>query len=304
MRNFMTLIIFMPLIIGSLGTHAQEPALADLAKMVLPAVVHIQADENVGAGFFIYPDGHFVTNAHVVGNRKTMTVGILQDNDKTVNYEASVVRVNKAKDIALGKVNLRNLPVLRIADGDVLQVGENVVAFGSPSGLNHSLVQGVVSGQNRNINGVSMLQLNIFLNPGVSGGPVVNRMGEVVGIATATIPGEGTGFAISTSELLQMLCEWDIGFSQSSSLSMASTEVAKAEDTKPSVQWYALPLVIAVLFFFLVIVCAGILWVILRRKRRLHNAKYDDIDVELIETDNTSNFADQDIDITLNNEGG
>jgi serine protease Do len=133
-----------------------------------------------GSGFIVSPDGVILTNAHVVRDADEVTVK-LQDRRE---YRAKVLGSDPKTDVAVLKIDAKNLPVVPVGNSRNLQVGEWVLAIGSPYGLESSVTAGVVSAKGRNIdtNGVQFIQTDVAVNPGNSGGPLFNTRGEVVGI--------------------------------------------------------------------------------------------------------------------------
>lgn len=134
-----------------------------------------------GSGFVISSDGQILTNAHVVDGADTVTVRLLDNKE----YQAKVLGKDRQTDIALLKIDAKNLPVVRLGNSDQLAVGEWVLAIGSPFGLDYSATQGIVSALGRrlpNENYVPFIQTDAAVNPGNSGGPLFNTRGEVVGI--------------------------------------------------------------------------------------------------------------------------
>jgi serine protease Do len=128
----------------------------------------------------VSPDGVILTNAHVVRDADEVTVK-LQDRRE---YRAKVLGSDPKTDVAVLKIDAKNLPVVPVGNSRNLQVGEWVLAIGSPYGLESSVTAGVVSAKGRNIdtNGVQFIQTDVAVNPGNSGGPLFNTRGEVVGI--------------------------------------------------------------------------------------------------------------------------
>jgi serine protease Do len=133
-----------------------------------------------GSGFIVSPDGVILTNAHVVRDADEVTVK-LQDRRE---YRAKVLGSDPKTDVAVLKIDAKNLPVVPLGNTRNLQVGEWVLAIGSPYGLESSVTAGVVSAKGRSIdtNGVQFIQTDVAVNPGNSGGPLFNTRGEVVGI--------------------------------------------------------------------------------------------------------------------------
>lgn len=134
-----------------------------------------------GSGFIVSSDGVVLTNAHVVENADEVTV-LLADKRE---LKAKVVGIDQATDVAVLKLSEKNLPTLKMGDANALKVGEWVIAIGSPFGFDHTVSAGVVSAKTRSLpNGgyVPFIQTDVALNPGNSGGPLLNLQGEVVGM--------------------------------------------------------------------------------------------------------------------------
>lgn len=138
-------------------------------------------ERSLGSGFIISEDGYILTNSHVVDDADTVEVRL---SDRRV-YEASVVGADKGSDIALVKIDADGLPKVKIGESKNLQVGEWVLAIGSPFGFDHTVTAGIVSAKGRSLpseNYVPFIQTDVAINPGNSGGPLFNLDGEVVGI--------------------------------------------------------------------------------------------------------------------------
>jgi serine protease Do len=134
-----------------------------------------------GSGFIVSPDGTILTNAHVVRDADEVTVK-LQDRRE---YRAKVLGSDPKTDVAVLKIDAKNLPVVPLGSTRNLQVGEWVIAIGSPYGLESTVTAGVVSAKGRTLpgdNGTQFIQTDVAVNPGNSGGPLFNTRGEVVGI--------------------------------------------------------------------------------------------------------------------------
>jgi serine protease Do len=134
-----------------------------------------------GSGFIISPDGVILTNAHVVRDAKEVTVK-LQDRRE---YRARVLGSDPKTDVAVLKIDAKNLPTVPVGRSSDLKVGEWVLAIGSPFGLDSSVTAGVVSAKGRSLpddSNVPFIQTDVAVNPGNSGGPLFNTKGEVVGI--------------------------------------------------------------------------------------------------------------------------
>jgi len=160
-----------------------------------------------GTGFFISQDGYILTNNHIVENSEKVTVFTrVQDKE----YEAEIVGTDPKTDIALLKVNDKNLVFADLGDSTKLRVGEWVVAIGNPLGMEHTVTAGIVSAKGRQIQGSlnvpeyqDFIQTDAAINRGNSGGPLVNMNGEVIGITSMILAPTGgnigIGFAIPSN---------------------------------------------------------------------------------------------------------
>ena len=136
-----------------------------------------------GSGFIVSSDGYVMTNAHVVSDASEVTVRTTDRRE----YTAKVIGVDKATDVAVLKIDAKNLPTVRIGDPSKLRPGEWVIAIGSPFGFENSVTAGIVSATSRSMPGgesnyAPFIQTDVAVNPGNSGGPLFNLNGEVVGI--------------------------------------------------------------------------------------------------------------------------
>jgi serine protease Do len=187
-------------------------AFARVAEQVEPSVAHIKVYESevypregTGSGVIVNASGYILTNAHVVRHAVKIRVK-LSDGSET---EAKVIGVDAQTDLAVIKIETtRSLPVARMGDSDKLNVGDWVLAIGSPFGLEQTVTAGIISAKDRVTDSGStpfqqFLQTDAAINPGNSGGPLVSLAGEVVGINTqiATNTGvyNGIGFALPSS---------------------------------------------------------------------------------------------------------
>jgi serine protease Do len=220
------------------GPDSLSAAFERVAKLVEPAVVNISSEQiirtssfmredpfggifggnspfgrsfnmpkdlkqkSLGSGFIVDPSGYIVTNNHVVKNAAKIKVK-LQDGRL---LDGTVVGTDPQTDLAVIKVNASDLPTLRLANSDQVKVGEWVLAFGSPFGLEQTMTAGIISAKGRVIgagNYDNFLQTDAAINPGNSGGPLVNVRGEVVGINNMILSDsggfQGVGLAIPAS---------------------------------------------------------------------------------------------------------
>jgi Do/DeqQ family serine protease len=216
------------------GAMAEGNFIADAAEKVGPAVVRINASRTVkakerpemfddpmmrrffgempdqpkervqrgtGSGFIYSNDGLIMTNAHVVAGADTVEV-VLRDGRKITG---KVLGTDPLTDVAVIRVNERNLPTVNLGDSDSLRPGEWAIAIGNPLGLDNTVTAGIISATGRSSSQVGVpdkrvgfIQTDAAINPGNSGGPLLNQRGEVIGMNTAIIGGgaQGLGFAI------------------------------------------------------------------------------------------------------------
>ena len=164
--------------------------------------VRTPKQQGSGSGVIISTDGYIVTNNHVVADADELTV-TLNDNKE---YSARIIGTDKTTDLALIKIDAKDLPAITIANSENIKVGEWVLAVGSPFNLTNTVTAGIVSAKGRSLyqNGVeSFIQTDAAINPGNSGGALVNTRGELIGINamlySQTGSFSGYGFAIPTS---------------------------------------------------------------------------------------------------------
>ena len=156
-----------------------------------------------GSGIIASEDGYIITNAHVIGETRTAEVVVYLADGTT--YGAVVIGYDRMTDLAALKIDATGLTPAEFGDSDELEVGDPVLALGSPGGLDfqNTLTNGIVSALDREVSGRSgtYIQTNAAINPGNSGGPLVNQYGQVIGINSSKIMAtgyEGMGFAIPT----------------------------------------------------------------------------------------------------------
>ena len=156
-------------------------------------------EEGVGSGFIVSADGYILTNTHVVDNATKVTVRLTDRRE----FQAKVVGTDDKSDVALLKIEAKNLPTVRIGDPTKLRPGEWVVAIGSPFNFQNSVTAGIVSALGRevpnasNYNYVNFIQTDVAVNPGNSGGPLFNMNGEVVGINSQIYSNTGSYAGLS-----------------------------------------------------------------------------------------------------------
>ncbi|WP_267120851.1 Do family serine endopeptidase, partial [Xanthomonas sacchari] len=156
------------------------------------------AGRSMGSGFIISPDGYVLTNHHVVDGASEVKVKLTDRRE----FTAKVVGSDQQYDVALLKIDGKNLPTVRIGDSNLLKPGQWVVAIGSPFGLDHSVTAGIVSATGRSNpyadqRYVPFIQTDVAINQGNSGGPLLNTRGEVVGINSQIFSASGGYMGIS-----------------------------------------------------------------------------------------------------------
>ena len=190
---------------------AYSRAVTGAVDIVAPAVVKVEARVTAfrkgradrggsGSGFVFTPDGLVLTNAHVV--EKAERVAAVLTDGRTC--DASVIGADADTDLAVLKISAPDVSYLALGDASRLRPGQIVVAIGNPFGFQHTVTAGVVSATGRSLRArtgrlmTGLIQTDAALNPGNSGGPLVNVRGEAVGINTAVIlPAQGISFAVS-----------------------------------------------------------------------------------------------------------
>jgi putative serine protease PepD len=205
------------------NTVERKPdSIAGIAARVSPAVVSISVTTanggDTGSGFFINNNGYILTNNHVVAaaaNGGDISVNLI--NGK--NYKATIIGRDASYDLAVLKIDVTDAPALTLGDSDKVQVGDNVIAIGSPLGLAGTVTSGIISAKNRAVTSgsgtgessfINAIQTDAAINPGNSGGPLVDQSGAVIGVnsaiaSTGAIFGSqagsiGLGFAIPINQ--------------------------------------------------------------------------------------------------------
>lgn len=211
------------LVAVSNSIERKPDSVAGIAQRVLPSVVSISAETanggGAGSGFIIDSAGYILTNNHVVEDAATSggSITVTLNGGKTIG--AKVIGRDSSYDLAILKIAATNLPALQFGDSDKIQVGDAVIAVGSPLGLSGTVTSGIISAKNRAVTAggstgessfINALQTDAAINPGNSGGPLVDSTGAVIGVNSAIAslggsnggqPGSiGLGFAIPINQ--------------------------------------------------------------------------------------------------------
>jgi putative serine protease PepD len=194
-------------LVSTKSTIERKPdSVAGIAARVSPSVVSIEVNNGnsggTGSGFFLDSSGHILTNNHVISLAATSGASIQVKLANGKNYGAKLVGRDVSYDLAVIKIAVTDAPALQLGDSDKIQVGDGVIAIGSPLGLTGTVTSGIISAKNRPVTSgggtressfINALQTDAAINPGNSGGPLVDLSGAVIGINSA-IATTGSGF--------------------------------------------------------------------------------------------------------------
>ncbi len=188
-------------------------SVSEIYEKVSPSVVVVVGEEragtSIGTGVIMSADGYIITNEHVVADAQTLYI-ITHDE---YYYSAKIVDTDADSDIALLKIEAENMSAAEFGDSESVKIGENVVSIGTPYGIEYAqtvtdgIISGIRTGVYVNSRKIELLQTNAQLNPGNSGGPLINEYGQVIGINCSKIMTdgvdnyEGMGFSIPTSHV-------------------------------------------------------------------------------------------------------
>jgi serine protease Do len=164
-----------------------------------------EQNSGVGSGFILSADGYVMTNAHVVDDADTIYVTLTDKRE----FKAKLIGVDERTDVAVVKIQATSLPAITIGDSNKVRVGEWVVAIGSPFGLDNTVTAGIVSAKGRDTGDyLPFIQTDVAVNPGNSGGPLINMAGEVIGINSQIYSRTGgfmgISFAIPIDEAIRV----------------------------------------------------------------------------------------------------
>lgn len=184
---------------GARNLDPNDPFFEFFRHFGLPAPEQAPPSRGLGSGFIISADGVILTNAHVVADASEVTVKLTDRRE----FKAKVLGTDPQTDVAVLKIDAKDLPTVRLGDSDKVRVGEWAVAIGSPFGFENTVTSGIISAKSRSLPDgtyVPFIQTDVAVNPGNSGGPLFNLNGEVIGINSqiysSTGGYQGLSFAI------------------------------------------------------------------------------------------------------------
>ncbi len=217
MRKRLLTILLIALLVPLAGADVEQDKIRAI-ELARKSVVSIrtyrqgQEEPGIGSGVILRTDGYIITNHHVVAKAKVVKVTLA--GGKT--YTAKVWKAAPEQDLALLKIEANNLPVAKVGNSDKVKLGETAIAIGDPLGFSGTVTVGTVGGRGRNVKvaGVyykNLIQTDAAINPGSSGGALINLKGEVVGINALVYTGpqsykhaQGLGFAIPINDAIQL----------------------------------------------------------------------------------------------------
>ena len=218
--QYLSLALLATLIFGWTQLPSTQEKQVAMIEKALPKTVMVYAgfmyqEREVllrGSGVFITKNGHILTCAHVL-DLSTHTLGVTIETFNGDYYPAEIVHISDRYDLAIVKIST-DAPInpVRIAKAQSLAVGQEVISIGNPLGLAFTVTHGIISGLNVDLpSGYNMVQSDVFMNPGNSGGPMFNLRGELVGINSRIVPPislpifTGLGFSVSPDQINQYL---------------------------------------------------------------------------------------------------
>jgi serine protease Do len=235
MKNLICFLLLLPF--TAFGQTALTTT--QIAKKVSPSVVVINGKTDsgdvLGSGFIVSKDGKIVTNLHVIRDMKNVSV---QTATGDIFDSISVLATDERRDLAIVRIAGFNLSVLDLGNSDALVVGEAVVIVGSPRGLEGTVTAGILSSVRSSGDGFKLLQTDAAVNPGNSGGPLVNDRGEAVGVVSLILrSSQGLNFAVPINYVRGLLNNiHEPTTLEQTRRSLASTTLAVKQHSGPSLK--------------------------------------------------------------------
>ena len=187
--------------------RGEDPMLEFFRRFMPDLPERGQARQGLGSGFIISQDGYILTNAHVVAEFDDVNVRLA---DSKREFKAKVVGLDKRSDVALLKVEAEGLPTAKLGDSAKLEPGDWVAAIGSPFGFANTITAGIISAKGRSLPDemyVPFIQTDVAVNPGNSGGPLLNLQGEVIGVNSLIYSGTGGYMGVSFAIPIEVALE-------------------------------------------------------------------------------------------------
>ncbi|PTY01410.1 hypothetical protein DB346_13165 [Verrucomicrobia bacterium LW23] len=184
-----------------MAPYLDDPALRHFFDLPFESVPRERKEQSLGSGVIVTPDGYILTNNHVIDGADKIQVAL---QNSSVTYEAKLIGSDPQTDIAVIKVEAKDLPSITLADSDLVEVGDVVLAIGNPFGVGQTVTMGIVSGKGRSGMGIvdyeDFIQTDASINPGNSGGALVDAAGRLVGINQSILSrtggNQGVGFSV------------------------------------------------------------------------------------------------------------
>ena len=205
-RARLTLLAVPLLLVHEMSAQTQNSSDTSWVKIiqgVSPAIVVIETDGALGSGFFVQSNGTIITNNHVIKNATEITVRL---SNGEAYRRAYVLSKDELRDIAILRIEASDVPILKLGNSNQSKVGEEVLLIGAPRGLEQTVSNGIISGIRVLDDGTRVIQTTAAASPGSSGGPLLDRSGNVVGILTfSLVTGQNLNFAIPVNYAKGML---------------------------------------------------------------------------------------------------
>ncbi len=282
------------ILVGASLFIASAQDMSGAIEVAKESVLTIRSGERVGAGFIVSPDGYALTSAHLVGDSSHVTAVLANDEE----LDAKVTKTDKALDLALVKLDMKNLPAVHFAASSKLKQGARVAALGAPLGLEGSVTEGIVSALEREVKGKRYLQIDAALNEGI------DEKGRVVGVATAVVKeAQNVGFAVPSDQAIAFLQDagvlLNLPLGQQEPAAAKKPAASPAKPLSPPVKQVSPPWLLLVGIPFGVALVVSLL-VSLLVTRRVHRRPAEP-EISLAPASEDEDLSD--IDITLHDSG-
>jgi len=227
---FSVILLFTMIVVPTLGIADAEKIFKENNKAVVVVIAYDGTGKAIsqGSGFIVRRDGVIVTNYHVISNAKRIKI---KAGNKAFDVDG-IINLDKENDIAILKANANNLPVVKLGDLEKIGIGEKIYVISSPKGLENTLSDGILSGKREIAPNRIILQITAPISSGSSGGPVFNKNGQVIGVAT---------FLLKESQNLNFAMPVDVIKNKITGKKVAAIKESQIEDyEKTTVYWFNL----------------------------------------------------------------